>query len=244
MKAIGIILFLLTTTMAVAQNYVPLTYSPPKEIYRKDSAQRNFFFGVSLQQYWGKFLDTNYPKPVFWKPCIGINAHMEYYPLPWIGFGIGAGVQQRGTGLINPDKNPGAANANSWQSNSNDVDSTYLERIRNTTFEMPITVLVRSPFEIIKNLRLSGSLGLVYLHTYTVQDVWISPVDGFHKKTDITDQFNRNGWGLLVSAGPEITVAKTRFQLHFVYSKSLSNIYKTNYNAKLATIGIRLSWLF
>lgn len=241
MKAFGIILFLFAAGLAAAQNYKPLAYTPPKEAHRKDSVQRKIFFGVSLQQYWGKFLDSNYPKPVFWKPCLGISARIEYYPVPWIGVGVGVGIQQRGTGLINPDKSGTSFGASG---NPSETDSTHLERIRSATLEMPMTLLARSPFEIVKNVRLSGSLGIVFLRVVSVQDVWLSPADGNHKKTDISDQFNSNGLGFFASAGPEICADKTRFQLHFVYSKSVSNIYKTDYHAKWGTMGIRLAWLF
>lgn len=239
-KALGIILFLFATRI-VAQDFKPLTYTPPEEVYKKDTSQRKVFYGVSWQQYWGKFLDTNYPKPVFWKPCIGINARVEYYPIRTIGVGIGLGIQQRGTGLINQDKTRGTSF--SLTNNSNDTDSTYLERLRFTTFEMPVTLLF-SPFQIVRNLRLSGSLGVVFLHTLSVQDIWLSPADGDQKKAGLADQFNRTGLGLFASIGPEISLAETRFQLHFVYSRGLTNVYRENYRAKLGTAGIRLSWIF
>lgn len=196
------------------------------------------------------------PKSFFWKPSIGFNLRAEYYPLSFLGIGVGIGMQQRGTGIINPD-NTGGSFSNPWVVGLNgkqgDADSTYRERLRFNTIEIPVTLLLQTPKEVIKGMKLSAAAGVVFVNSDYVNDVFLSVEDGFHKETDVTKSYNLNDVGLQLSFGPEISAGNTILQVHLVYSKGTSNVYKKgadsifkngNEDGKHETFGFRVAWLF
>jgi hypothetical protein len=196
------------------------------------------------------------PKSFFWKPSIGFNLRAEYYPLSFLGIGVGIGMQQRGTGIINPD-NTGGSFSNPWVIGLNgkqgDPDSTYRERLRFNTIEVPVTVLLKTPKEVIKGVKLSAAAGVVFVNTDYVNDVFLSIEDGFHKEKDLTNSYNLSDLGLQFSVGPEINAGNTILQVHFVYSKGTNNVYKKgadsifkngNEDGKHETFGFRVAWLF
>lgn len=220
-----------------------------KEKILAEAAVKNIFekkirVGISWNQYWGIIKGTNLPETYFGKPCIGFNIRAEYYPLSFIGIGAGFGVQQRGAGIKNID-NYGAPFTHPWLPNY-DPDSTYRERLRMNTLELPITLLLRIPKEFIKGVRFSGAAGVVIIKNDYVKDFFNKPEDGFHVVTDVSDNFIKNDLAYQMSLGTDIDAGGSSiFQFHLVYSRGTKNVYKVGPgNGKTETYGFRVAWLF
>ena len=211
----------------------------------KDMFAKKFKWGVSLNQYWGTIKGTNLPNTYFAKPCIGFNVRAEYYPLSFVGVAVGFGMQQRGAGIINPD-NYGGAFTHPWIVPQYDSDSTYRERLRVNTIEVPITLLLRTPKDLIKGMRLSAAGGIVYSYVSWTKDAFLSVEDGYHKIVDLSPNFLANDVGYQFSVGPEIDAGGACvLQVHFVYTKGTKNVYYTGPgDGRLETYGFRVAWLF
>jgi Outer membrane protein beta-barrel domain len=211
----------------------------------KDLFQKKFSWGLSWNQYWGTFKGSNLPQTYFAKPCMGFNVRAEYYPLSFIGVGVGVGIQQRGAGVINSD-NSGGAFTHPWEIPQFDGDSTYRERIRLNTIEIPLTLLLRTPKDLIKGMRLSGAAGIVYTHAYSQKDYFLSVEDGYHKIVDVSNSFTPNDLGYQFSIGPEIEAGESCvFQVHFVYTTGGKNVFQNiAADGRQKTFGFRVACLF
>jgi hypothetical protein len=241
--------FYLSAILVTALLYSQKTIAQEKERIlaegdEKKMVEKKFRWGLSWNQYWGIIKGDNLPKEYFAKPCIGGSLRAEYYPLSFIGIGVGVGIQQRGAGIINVD-NYGAPFTHPWEPNP-DLDSTYLERLRFTTTEIPVTILLRTPKDIIKGVKLSGAVGLVFINTTSVIDFFNKPDDGFHTATDVSNDYISNDLGYQMSLGADIVAAESCIlQFHLVYSKGTKNVYKTGPgDGQVETYGFRVSWLF
>lgn len=210
----------------------------------KNMFDKNFRWGISWNQYWSTIKGSNLPETYFAKPSVGFNLRAEYYPLSFIGIGAGFGVQQRGAGVITPD-NYGGSFTHPWEPNY-DPDSTYRLRLRMNTIEVPITLLLRTPMDVVKGVRLSGALGVVWIKNDYVKTFFNKPEDGFHTITDVSKDYAANDLGIQASIGADINAAEACiFQVHFVYSKGTKNIYKTGSgDGRSETYGVRVAWLF
>ncbi len=210
----------------------------------KDVFEKKLRFGVSWNQYWGTIKGSNLPKEYVAKPCVGASLRAEFYPLSFIGVGVGFGVQQRGAGIINPD-NYGDPFTHPWKPNY-DPDSTYRQRLRMNTIEIPVTLLLRTPKDIIKGVRLSGAAGIVWIKNDYVKEFWHRPEDGFHTIIDVEDDYIKQDLGYQLSLGADINCAsQSVFQVHFIYTKGTNNIYKTaSGDGRVETYGFRLAWLY
>jgi hypothetical protein len=205
---------------------------------------KKFRWGISWNQYWGIINGNNLPQKYFSKPCIGFNLRAEYYPLSFIGIGAGLGIQQRGAGIINPD-NYGGAYTHPWII-PQDADSTYRERLRFNTIELPITLLLRTPKDVIKGMRVSAGAGVVFTRVSWAKDVFLSVEDGLHKITDVSKDYSPSDIGYQLSVGSDINAGESCIlQVHFVYTKGGKNIYRTGSGVgRLETYGFRVAWLF
>lgn len=235
-----ILLFGLLFQEAIAQEKEKiLAEADPKKMFEK-----KFRWGISWHQSWGTIKGDNLPREYFAKPCVGASLRAEYYPLPFIGVGLGFGVQQRGAGIINTD-NYGGSFTHPWEPNY-DPDSTYRQRLRMNTIDIPVTLLLRTPKDIIKGVRLSGAVGLVYIKNEYVKDFFNKPEDGFHIITDVSGDYISRDLGYQMSLGADINAAESCvFQFHLVYSKGTKNVYKTGSgNGQTETYGFRVAWLF
>ncbi|NBP69955.1 MAG: hypothetical protein EBR30_18945 [Cytophagia bacterium] len=201
-------------------------------------------FGLSWNQYWGTIKGSNLPEEYFAKPCVGASLRVEYYPLSFIGIGAGFGVQQRGAGIINQDLSGGSF-THPWEG-INDPDSTYRERLRMNTIEVPITLLLRTPKDIIKGVRLSGAIGVVFIKNDYVKNFFHVPEDGFHVIADVSNDYVASDLGYQASLGFDIDAAESCvFQVQALYTKGTKNIYKTGTgNGQVETYGVRVAWLF
>jgi hypothetical protein len=219
----------------------------------KKANDKKFHWGVSFQQYWSGITGET-QSSYFIKPSIGGGLRAEYYFNSWLGLGIGAAFQQRGAGVNNTDVTGGAF-AHPWVFvntpegyRSGDVDSTHLERLRFSTIEVPLTVLVRTPKDFLQDgMRLSGAVGPSWIHTSRVNQTYQSVIDGFHPYNWVTDNYTRNNLGLQASVGLDIDSGggSSQFQVHFVYTTTLSNMYANGLaDGRLVTYGVRLAWMF
>jgi hypothetical protein len=238
---IALLLSLFVSLSAVAQVSKPSVQAETKQ----SPFQKKFRWGISGNQYWGNIKGNDLPETYFAKPCIGYNLRTEYYPVPFIGLSVGAGFQQRGAGIINPDKSGGSF-THPWENLPFDPDSTYRERLRFFTMEVPVSLLIRSPKDLIRGVRPSASAGVNFITVKQVRDVFLSVEDGFHSDLPVTsDYFNRD-LGYQFSFGADIDAGGSGlFQVHLVYTKGTKNIYNSGQgNGTLVTYGFRVSWLY
>ena len=243
---VPIITCMLLSTTAFGQTLASIV----AEKYEKEPFAKNFRWGVSFNMYWSKLVGDQLPVPYYGKPSLGFNIRAEYYFASFLGVGLGVGYQQRGSGIINPD-NSGGAFSHPWVVNKygtqGDPDSTYLEKLRFNSIEVPLTILLRTPKDLIRGIRPSAGVGLIYIYNIRSNDVFQSVIDGFHKDNAVTDAYIRNDLGYQLSLGADIDAGGngTMFQLHFVYTEGLGNVYAIGQgNGHQITYGVRLSCLF
>lgn len=210
----------------------------------EDAFQRKFRFGISYHFNWGTIQGNDLPEKYFWKPCVGFNFRAEYYPLPFLGIGAGFGYQQRGAGIKNRDVSGGAFSHPWVKPNYQDTDSTFTEKLRVNTVELPLTLLLRTPKDVIKGIRLSGAAGVVWIHNSRTNNVWVDIVGGNHENHYVTSQYVSDDLGYQFSFGPEINAGSTVFQVHAVYTKGTKNVYAAGQgDGRQTTMGIRVAWL-
>lgn len=219
-------IFLLAPGFLAAQELPKSTLSP---------LEQKLLFGFSYHNYWTTIAGDNLPQSYFYKPSLGVSIKAEYYPLSFIGLSVGAGFQQRGAGIISPDlvQTPGNA------------DSTYRKRLRFNSVEFPISLLFRTPKDILKGLRFKASAGIVPMINVQSNLVLLSIEDGNHTSTDVSNDYWKNDLSYQLSIGPEINTGSGILQIDFIYTRGTTNVYHSNaltgYNQSL---GFRLSWLF
>ncbi len=233
MKRSVLITVLLMAGKLTAQHFVAPADSVGKSIFDK-----KFIWGFTYTQSWSTIKGNNLAASYFGKASVGLLVSAEYYPLKFLGFTLGVGYQQRGTGIKNSTSYPLGT-----------VDSTYRDRLRFNTFEFPIAIILRTPKDVIKGLRFSGSLGIVPLINGSSRDVKISlepNVANLDKVKDVSANYFKNDVAIQFTAGSEIDMAASQvIKVQFYYSMGTTNVYTTgqgtghNQNA-----GIRLSWMF
>ena len=176
---------------------------------------------------------------------MGFNIRAEYYPLPFLGVGAGIGYQQRGAGIINPD-NYGGSFAHPWvKPNPQDTDSTHAEKLRVNSIELPLTLLLRTPKDVIKGIRLSAEAGVIWIHNVRTNNIWLDVVGGNHEDHFVTDMYVKDDFGYQLSFGPDINAGSTVFQVHAVYTRGMKNVYAAGQgDGRQTTIGLRVAWLF
>lgn len=220
----------------------------------KEALDKKFHWGMSFQNYWSSITGSQVEKSYFFKPSLGFNFRAEYYFNSFIGIGVGAGYQQRGAGLVNSDVTGGAF-AHPWVFvdtpegyRSGDPDSTYLQRLRFNTVEFPVTLLLRTPKDVLqKGMKLSGAVGPTFIHLFSANQMFQSIIDGFHPYNWVESNYTTNQLGLQASVGFDIDSGggSSVFQVHLVYTTTLSNVYaKGQGDGRSTTAGIRLAWLF
>ena len=206
---------------------------------------KKFRWGVSWNQYWGNIMGDRLSEDYFGKPCIGTNARLEYYPLSFVGVGVGFGIQQRGAGIINPD-NSGGSFTHPWEQPQFDGDSTFRQRLRFNTLELPVSVHLRTPKDVIKGVRPSLSAGVSYVKIFRVNDFFLSVEDGYHQDMVVTSDYAARDLAYQLTLGADIDAGGTGIvQMHFVYTSGTSNLYARNQgDGRLITYGFRVSFLY
>ena len=210
-----------------------------------DPFSRKFRLGLTGNQLWGTIRGNNLPETYFGKPCLGWGLKAEYYPLSFLGISAGAGFQQRGAGIITPDKSGGSF-THPWEYPQFDPDSTYRRRLRVGTFEIPVALLLRSPKDLIRGVRPSASIGISLVRVRNVHDFFMSVEDGYHTDIIVTPQYTSWDLATTCSAGVDIDAGGAGvLQVHLVYTKGTRNIYATGAgDGQLVTYGFRLAWLY
>src|SRR5258706_5323156 len=202
--------------------------------------EKKILWGVAYQQTWSTIRGNPLPEDYFPKPSLGVSVSAEYYPLPFIGVGAGAGYQQRGAGITHHNSLPVTGNA---------LDSTHRERLRFNTLEFPISLFLRTPGDIVKGLRLGGSLAVVPMVNLHSRDVFIE-VEPSVRDTDVvhnvSSSYFKKDTAYQLSFGPEIDSGGSGIiKVHFLYSRGTTNVYKTERGTgHNQTMGVRLAIMF
>jgi len=149
--------------------------APPSLVTKTRIFERHFLWGVAFNSSWSSYKDL-VKDSAFYRPSLGGGLRAEYYLKPYLGIMVGAGIQQRGTGIYTADLDKSIGNP----------DSTGRMRYRMTTFDFPIQLLYRYPKNILPNTRLSISLGANFNVIHNYLRVWKSVDDGFHQITDFS----------------------------------------------------------
>ncbi len=208
----------------------------PNDGIKSSAFEKKFLWGFTLTQSWSTIKGSSLPKNYFTKASVGLQISAEYYPLNFLGFSLGAGYQQRGAGIKNIPT-PGTP------------DSTYRERLRFNSFEFPIGVILRTPKDLVKGLRLSGSLGIVPIINRNARDTKISlepNVADLDKTVDVSSNYFKSDLAFQFTFGPEIDMAGSQvIKIQFYYSQGTTNVFTvgqgTGHNQNA---GIRFGWMF
>ncbi len=210
-------------------------FAKPKDNLRKSAFDKKFLWGLTYTQSWSTIKGSALPASYFTKQSIGLQVSAEYYLLPFLGVSLGAGYQQRGAGIKNPNIGP--------------VDSTFRDRLRFNSFELPISIILRTPKDIIQGLRFSGSLGVVPIINRNSRDVKLSlepNLADLDVTKDVSNKYFKNDFAVQFTAGPEIDMAASQvIKIQFYYSMGTANVFSagqgTGHNQN---VGIRLAWMF
>lgn len=211
---------------------------------QRDVLAKKFRWGVSHNIYWTSIKGDNLPDKYIFKPSLGFNLRAEYYFNSFLGVGAGLGYQQRGAAVVNPDYSGGAF-SHPWVYPLGDPDSTYREKLRFNTVEVPVTILLRTPKDVIKGVRLSAAAGVILIHMSRVNNPFLDVEGGLHSVNFVTPDYLQNDLGYQFSAGAEINAGSTVLQVHWVVSRGGKNIYAAGQgDGRQVATGLRVSWLF
>lgn len=229
------VLFCLLATATVSAQQLHFNTEPEPDDLIPKPFEKKFHWGISANTYFTTIVGDNLPKAYFSKPSLGVDFRVEYFLKSYLGLGLGIGFQQRGAGILNPDKVKELGNP----------DSTYRERLRFNHLQIPINVILRTPKDIIKGVRLSGSFGILPVVNFESNDVFNSVEDGNHVVTAVTDQYQKSDLLYQFTFGPDINAGNTIFRIHFVYSRGNQNVYTNSLGSGYnQSMGIQISWLF
>ncbi|MFM9841251.1 MAG: hypothetical protein ACKVOQ_23505 [Cyclobacteriaceae bacterium] len=224
--------FLLASILLLAPGFLAAQELPKSTL---SPFEQKLLIGFSYQNYWTTIAGNNLPQSYFYKPSLGVSVKAEYYPWSFIGLSVGAGFQQRGAGIMSPDLDQTPGNA----------DSTYRKRLRFNSVEFPISLLLRTPKDLVKGLRLKVSAGIVPMINTQSNQVFLSIEDGNHTSTDVSIDYWKNDLAYQLTVGPEINTGSGILQIDFIYSSGTKNVYNSSnaigYNQSL---GFKLSFLF
>lgn len=231
MKILIPILILFANFKTQAQGFVA-----PKDNLKTSAFDKKIIWGFSFTQSWSTLSGSSLPKTYFAKPSVGLMASVEYFPKSFIGISAGLGFMQRGAGVQNVST-PGLP------------DSTYRERLRFSTFELPIAIIFRTPKNIFKGVRFSASAGVAPVIMYSAYDTKVSiepNISNLDNSKDVSGSYFKNDLAFQITAGPEIDMAgKQVIKVHFYYSQGTSNVYTSAQGqGHTQNIGLRLAWMF
>lgn len=211
-------------------------FTPPADREKASGFDKKLLWGFTFTQSWSTVSGSSLPKSYFAKPSVGLLVSAEYFPKNFIGFSAGFGFMQRGAGVQNMPV-------------PNFPDSTFRERLRFSTFELPISVIVRTPKDVIKGLRLSASAGIAPVFMLAAYDTKVSVepnIANLDVSKDVSADYFKSDVAFQLTAGPEIDMAgKQVIRIHFYYSQGTTNAYSSG-TAKGHTQngGVRLGWVF
>jgi hypothetical protein len=227
------VVLLITVVSAVAQ--------------KQDSLKRNgsvfdrkkFFWGFNFNQTFGKIDGSDTFEDYFAKPNIGGDIVVEYFPLKFLGFRAGIGYMQRGTGIKLPDVD----------NSLGDPDSTYRTRLRMNTIEVPLALVLRTPRDVIKGMRLAGGIGIIPFYNFETNRIYHSVEDGFHVIDGQTDMYLQQDVPIQFFFGTHINVANySQLQAEVFFTRGTRNVYEDDSfgdaKATLRSWGFRIAWMY
>lgn len=200
---------------------------------------KKILYGCSFSQAFTSITGDQLPHDYSFKPSVGGGLFVEYYFMKIIGLGIGTQYQQRGAIIINQDLNHELGNP----------DSTYRERIRFHSFEVPLYIALHSP-SISNKVRFFGSLGIIYSKNLKTVDIFHSLEDGFHNIQFPASDYYKQDLLYSINLGIDINAGNTSiFQIQFFKHIGTKNIYSNNsiyqsYQGLNSAYGIRLGFLY
>ncbi len=219
----------------IAFNLASQSFVPPADNTKPSAFDKKIMWGFTFTQSWSTITGSSLPKTYFAKPSIGLLASVEYFPKKFVGISAGFGFQQRGSGIKNIPT-------------SGAPDSTYRERLRFSTFELPVSIILRTPKDIIKGLRLSASAGIAPVFMYAAYDTKVSVepnIANLDNSKDVSGDYFKSDLAFQLTAGPEIDMAgKQVIRIHFYYSQGTTNVYLSGTaQGHNQNIGLRLAWM-
>jgi hypothetical protein len=198
------------------------------------------YWGFTFNSSWTSMGGGNQVEAFFFKPSVGGGFVYQNYLKKngSIGIGVGLNFQQRGAGIYFKDLDP--------EDNS---DSTHRYRYRFNTYELPITLLLRSKKCVGKGegVKLSAQFGLIPSFTTKARRIYVSSPDGFDNVENQINNFQQFNLLAHASAGVDINANSTIFQLHWQVQYGLNNIYKNDFAAfsgRHFLFGLRLTTIF
>ncbi|QHT66881.1 PorT family protein [Rhodocytophaga rosea] len=234
MKKHIIVLIACSLFIAMQNSYAQLDSLNKREIQFK-----KFYWGIQLNNLWSS-VEGNTPE-YFYKPSLGYFIKGEYYFTPFLGISVGAGYQQRGTGVINRNKEEVVLGT---------PDSTYRERLRFNYLDIPILLILRTPKPIAGgDVRLVGSFGIIPQKLISARDYFHSVEDGFHKITEVTENIQKNDMALTASVGAELYAGSNLFQVRLVGQWGTKSVYNNatlypGYSGKNRVYGVQIAFMF
>lgn len=201
---------------------------------KKDKFEKKFLVGFAFNNSWTTFENIENIN-TFTKPSLGFHIKAEYWILKNVGIHAGAGIQQRGTGILVEDNNP------------NDPNMTYRRRFRTGNYSFPMQVLFRPNFEIFDQAKLNIGVGVVPTYMYKATIVDLSIEDGFHTNTDNLDSYKKFDMPFRLSAGIDFNAGNSALlRLEFNYDIGRNDLYLQSgtYSGKNKLIGIEVNCLF
>lgn len=236
MKKNIILLFLISFWFSGIAQYNSLNVKHiSKGVNRFD---KNFVFGAVFTNAWSTINGID-SIDVFSKPSLGLYIKAEYFIKPWIGFSLAAGHQQRGTGIISPD----------YVKELGNPDSTYRFRLRTNNINVPVMIVLRTPKDVCKNMRISFGFGISPSYVYNAKSIYHSLEDGFHDKQVITGHFNKMDFPLRANLGFDFNAAEAvMFRTNFFFDYGIKPVYAPqingNFQGKNVMFGIDMDFLF
>ena len=238
MKIFLFTLILLTTTVH-AQDEFDYLDSTSNDHGITNKLDKKFLWGVNYTLGWSNLVGLDSFQS-FIKPSVGAGLKVDFFPVSWFGVSAGLGHLMRGAGIITDDFYQGLG----------ERDSTFRCRWRTNNINIPISIILRSPFKIAKNsARLALFVGVTPSKAYMAHRVFLSVEDGFHDKTSIGN-YSR-GWDLNLHGGIGVDMNAgntTLFRLQFYGEMGMKNMY---YNPSLNTtsgknqhVGLEIFFMF
>ncbi len=238
MRTLLIALVVFTTTVR-AQDEFDYLDSTSKDYSITNKLDKKFLWGVDYTLGWSTLAQLD-SFQAFVKPSVGAGVRFNYFPMNWLGFSAGMGHMMRGAGIYTEDLHQALG----------ERDSTHRCRWRTNNINIPLSLVLRSPFKFANNsARLSLFAGVTPTKVYMAHRVFLSVEDGFHEKYSIGNYYR--GWDLTLHGGfgVDMNAGNTcLFRLQFYAEMGFKPMY---YNSSLNTtsgknrhLGLEIHFMF
>src|SRR5688500_9504458 len=161
MKPFFLILFCSLTLSVSAQNEFSHLDTLGDRFKYPNKFEEKLLWGFSYHSGWSTLTGLD-SLQAFTKPGVGAGAMIQYFPVNWFGVSVGLGHQMRGAGIITTDHYQVLG----------ERDSTYRCRFRTNNINIPIQLMLRSPFTIKKTGKLSLTVGITPTKIYMAKRVF------------------------------------------------------------------------